>query len=173
MNKRITFFVLLIGISLACSFLSPVPPSEAGNVEMVAGDDTEMNAAILEAQETLPLFIQAFQNPKSTQTYFGIKAKFPYGDGDSAEHLWLSDLSYKNNLFIGVVGNEPVYVKTIQMGDQISVSIADISDWMIIEENRLLGGFTIHALRNNLTPSEREKFDNELGFIISDEPELP
>lgn len=173
MRKKLFFLVLMSTALLACNIFSQVPPGEVGNVENVSTDDSEMNAAIQQAQNTLPLFIEAFQSPKSTQSYFSIKARFPYGTGDDAEHMWIDDLSFNENQFEGIVSNEPVYVHDIQVGDRITVEIADVTDWMIVDDDLLLGGFTIHVLRNRMTTSEREEFDRDFGLIIPDEPALP
>ena len=58
-------------------------------------DDPEMNAAIEKAQETLPIFIQTFQDPSPTMTDFSLKVKFPYGDEDGVEHIWMGELEYQ------------------------------------------------------------------------------
>ena len=139
----------------------------------MSADDPDMNVAIQRAQETLPLFIAAFRSPKPTQTDFSIKVKFPYGDDDSIEHMWVSELTLSSDRFEGVLGNEPVYVKDVHLGDRLTVEMKDISDWMIIDGDRMLGGFTLHVLRNNMTESEREVFDSEFGFAIPDSPALP
>jgi uncharacterized protein YegJ (DUF2314 family) len=88
--------------------------------------------------------------------------------------LWISNLSLSiDNHFKGIVGNDPVYVKNIKMGDTVSVETENISDWMIIDNGKLLGGFTIYVLRNNLSENERKQFDAEKGFEMGNEPSLP
>ncbi len=170
MQKRLTFLALTCMFILSCSISSL---REIGNVKNVSTDDVEMNAAIKRAQDTLPLFIRAFQSPTPTQKKFLIKAEFPYGGANDAEYIWLNNLSYEGNQFEGNVGNEPIYVLNIKLGDRVTVSTSRISDWMIIDDNRLLGGFTIHVLRNRMTDAERKQFDADFGFIIPDEPALP
>jgi uncharacterized protein YegJ (DUF2314 family) len=132
-----------------------------------------MKAAIQQARDTLPLFVKAYKSPTPTQTYFSIKARFPYGDDRNAEYMWISNLSLEESRFKGIMDNEPIYVNNIHLGDTVVVEMDDISDWMIIDNGRLLGGFTIHVLRNNMTDSEREQLDAELGFIMGDKPALP
>lgn len=44
--------------------------------------------------------------------------------------------------------------------------IFHISDWMIIEDNKLIGGYTIKNLRNKMTEEERKAFDGSFGVII-------
>jgi uncharacterized protein YegJ (DUF2314 family) len=172
-EMRRILFVLLLSIALtSCSALKEMFSGEAGNVKSVSSEDAEMNAAIQQAQDTLPLFITALQSPKPTQTQFLIKAKFPY-DHDGIEHMWISDGSFDGTQFEGVLANEPIDVKEIHLGDHVAIQKEEVSDWMIIDNGRLMGGFTIHVLRRRMTDSERAQFDSESGFIIGDAPELP
>jgi uncharacterized protein YegJ (DUF2314 family) len=48
-----------------------------------------------------------------------------------------------------------------------------VSDWVLYDGNRLLGGFTILVLRSRMTAEEREQFDADLGYEIGDHPALP
>lgn len=173
MRIKLYVLVLISTVFLSCSIFSRLPPGESGNIESVSNDDIEMNTAIQKAQETLPSFIQAFQSPTRTQTDFLIKARFPYGNGNDAEHIWIGDLSYKNNQFEGFLVNEPIYLQNIKLGDKVTVQISDISDWMIIDDNKLFGGYTIHVLRNRMTKSEQEQFNQDFGVVIPDEPAVP
>ena len=172
--KRFLFIISIIATALlSCNIFSSPAIGEIGNVENVASDDALMNSAIQRAQETLPLFIVAFQSPKPTQTYFSIKAKFPYGDAGAAEHIWLGDISFTEEKFEGVLENEPIYIHNLKIGERITVKITDVTDWMIIDGEQLVGGFTIHVLRNQMTEKERYQFDNEFGVAIPDTPTLP
>jgi len=132
-----------------------------------------MNAAIQQAQDTLPLFIAALQSPTPTQPFFLIKTRFPFGSENEVEHMWVSDISYNGTQFEGVLANEPIFVQGIHLSDHVVVRIENVSDWMIIDNGRLLGGFTIYVLRSRMTDSEREQFDNDSEYIIGDYPLLP
>lgn len=168
-NKKYPFIVLTLIFMLSCNIFSS---REVGNIETVNTDDIEMNEAIKNAQDTLPLFIEALQKPSSSQTDFLIKVKFPYGDGNG-EHIWVGELTYVEEMFQGIVVNEPIYVTQIRFGDEVNVKISDISDWMIFDDNKMLGGFTMHVLRNRMSDNERKQFDEGFGLIIPDEPALP
>jgi uncharacterized protein YegJ (DUF2314 family) len=139
----------------------------------VSSDDEVMNTAIQYAKESLPLFIAELIQPKPTQTYFSIKAMIPYGVGGSTEHIWLEDVTYSGSTFMGKLANEPVYVKGFHLHDQISIKPEFVSDWMIIDSGRLLGGFTLLVLLKNMTPDKKAEFQAASGFTFSDEAELP
>jgi uncharacterized protein YegJ (DUF2314 family) len=170
--RRIWIVFLICYAITSCTSVKAFFSGEAGNWSNVSYSDDEMNRAIQQAQATLPLFISALQAPTSTQTSFLIKAGFSY-DENSTEHMWISDISLKNNQFEGMLANEPIYVKNLRLGNYVAVQFDDVSDWQIIDTGRLVGGFTIYVLRSRMSESERRQFDSESGLIFSDSPLLP
>lgn len=135
----------------------------------VEGESEEkMNQAIAQSRKEIGTFIEALANPKASQTYFSIKKPFPWQDGNvtSHEHIWLSDVSFRDGQFHGRVGNEPVDVKGLKLGDEAVVSKEEASDWMIIEDGTLIGGYTIIALRDAMPPEERKEFDAHFPYKI-------
>jgi uncharacterized protein YegJ (DUF2314 family) len=128
-----------------------------------------MNAAIEKAQATLDQFLTALASPKPSQTYFSVKARFPYPNGSggtSYEHIWLDNVSYTDGQFSGLIGNEPVEVTSLHLAQKVTVPKADITDWFIIDNNHMLGGYTVRVLRDRMTNDERQKFDQEWGVVI-------
>ncbi len=170
MRKKLILLVLICFVTISCGLFSSGKNDPVINV---AEDDAEMNNAIAKAQEALPLFIKAFQSPSPTQTDFSIKVRFPYGTDGAAEHIWIGELTYNNDQFEGTIGNDPEYVTGLKYGDHVTIKTSDITDWMIIDGGKMLGGFTYHVLRNRMSESEREQSDKELYFTIPDEPALP
>ena len=134
------------------------------DVHMVSDEDPEMNSAMEQARESVTTFITSLQNPGQNQTYFSVKAKIV--DGEHTEHIWLYDVTYDGNQFLGKIGNRPLNVKNVSLGDEIALVPAEISDWMIVEDNKLVGGYTLRVLRNRLSGEERKKFDERLPFTI-------
>ncbi len=172
--KRILIIItLLSSIFASCTFPQLSTAQEDDNVVSVSNDDIEMNHAIKNAQDSLPQFITAFISPTGSQTYFSIKGMFRFGYPDDIEHMWVSDLSFHETHFIGFLGNDPVFVEDLKYGDQVKVSLDQISDWMIVDGETLLGGFTIHVLRNKMSLEEKNQFDESIGLTIPDEPLLP
>ena len=117
-----------------------------------------------QARAAVTTFITSLQNPGQNQTYFSVKAKIV--DGDHSEHIWLYDVSYDGNQFLGKIGNNPLNVKNVSLGDEIELIPSEISDWMIVEDNKLVGGYTLRVLRDRLSGEERKKFDESLPFTI-------
>ena len=53
----------------------------------------------------------------------------------------------RRHSFQGTVNNEPEKVKTVKMGQKVTVA-AKISDWMYVENRKLVGGYTMRVLRS-------------------------
>ncbi|RZK21726.1 MAG: DUF2314 domain-containing protein [Pedobacter sp.] len=133
----------------------------------VSNEDERMNWAIEKANLTLWYFEQSLENPQSYQVYFSIKVKII--DGENGEHIWLTEPHFdaEGNLY-GTVGNEPVDVTTVKLNQKIGIDRNLISDWMILENGRLIGGYTIRAIRDGIPNEEKSAFDSGIGLYIDE-----
>ena len=133
-------------------------------------ENERMNWAMEKSRLTLHYFKECVKTPKDGQQYFSIKARIE--DNEKTEHIWLMEPDFDNegNIY-GIVGNEPIDVKNVTIDEKIGISFDYVSDWMIIENGRLIGGYTIRAIRDVLTGSELENFDKNLGGMSIDEGE--
>ena len=131
-------------------------------------EDEKMNWAMDKSRLTLHYFKKSLQNPNPAQQYFSVKVKIE--DAGKIEHIWLIEPSFDQdgNLF-GVVGNEPIDVKNIKLNQKIGIEENLVSDWMILENGRLIGGYTLRAIRDNLSGQALQNFDKGLGGIIVDD----
>ncbi|RZJ65706.1 MAG: DUF2314 domain-containing protein [Flavobacterium sp.] len=133
----------------------------------IPNEDERMNWAIEKANLTLWYFEESLKNPQEHQSYFSVKVKIM--DGEIGEHIWLTSPHFdaEGNLF-GIVGNDPVDVKTVKLDQEIGVNRDFISDWMIIEGGRLVGGYTLRAIRDGIPDAEKEAFDQSIGMYIDE-----
>jgi len=133
----------------------------------VPSEDERMNWAIEKANLTLWYFEESLKNQQPHQNYFSIKVLIT--DGDEGEHIWLTDPHFddEGNLF-GTVGNEPVNIRSVKFNQKIGIRRDLISDWMIIENGRLIGGYTIRAIRDGIAEKEKAAFDNSIGLYIDE-----
>ena len=131
----------------------------------VASEDERMKWGIEKANHTLHHFEKCLSAPAPNQQYFSIKIRLE--DQGKVEHLWLSEPSFdeEGNLF-GVVSNEPIDVKTVKFNQKIGIDRGKVSDWMIIENGRLIGGYTIRAIRDGLSGDALKQFDMSLGLSL-------
>lgn len=113
-------------------------------VSQTASDDPEMKAAIKKAQDTLDDFIEELGKPGDR--YFSIKIAMPNSE-DSIEHIWAEDVVYKDGEFKAKLANEPLQLPGMKLGDPVEATRDKISDWMIMDGDRMIGGYTAKLLR--------------------------
>ncbi len=159
---------LLVAVVLISSLLAACGPTSR-----VSSTDADMNAAMQQAQKSLPSFIKALQSPSPTQSEFALKARFPYNSGKDAEYMWVNQLTYANGKFQGVLDSTPQHATNMKAGQHVTVETPDVADWVIIDAGRLLGGYTIIAVRNRMTPGDKLAFDSQFQFAIPDQPAVP
>lgn len=145
------------------------PARTMSKVDHIKVDDAArqaMDAAILKARAQIDVFVHALEAPSSEPKYFSVKKRFTYtNDGHTTtEDIWLAKVVYSDGVFVGYVANEPVYVKDIKVGDKATVAKAEAMDWMIIENGRLIGGYTIRVLRDLMPEKERAEFEKSVPF---------
>jgi uncharacterized protein YegJ (DUF2314 family) len=134
----------------------------ADKVTKVADDDPRMNVAMDKARSTVSSFIAALHSPGPGQSGFTVKMAFT--EGSNTDHIWLAPVSYDGKSLHGTVSNVPTTVKSVEMGQQAAVLPSKISDWMYLENGKVVGGHTIRVLRDTLSPSERADFDKKVQF---------
>ena len=130
----------------------------------VRNEDERMNWGIEKAKLTLNYFRTCLQKPKPGQGYFSVKVRFE--DRGMVEHIWLNNPHFDEdgNLF-GVVGNQPRDVQNVKLNQKVGVDDSMVSDWMIVQNGILIGGYTIRAIRDGLPAAKRPNFDKSLGGI--------
>jgi uncharacterized protein YegJ (DUF2314 family) len=126
--------------------------------------DPEMDKAIANAPTTVQKFIDALKSPQPNQKSFAIKKGFK--QGAMTEYMWLTDVTYDGTNFRGVLNNDPVDVKNVKIGDALNVSPQEISDWMYVENGKLVGGYTLRVLFNRESPAGKKKLLEDTGFTI-------
>lgn len=154
--------VLVIFCFASCKNSEKVERENEPTIYKVEKDDQEMSEAIKKANQTLSDFNSALLNPKIEVK--SLKVKFETSNGN--EHIWLSNIEYKNGKYWGILDNEPEYITEYKIGDKIEVDNSKISDWMYLENGKLFGGYTIKLLRSRMTDNEKKQFDVESGMQI-------
>lgn len=151
---------------LACQYDPKVVKRDGQpDISLLAGDDSEMNNAIKLANKTLDKFDLALHSNDTTLRMLAIKVRFATPDG-GGEHMWLSDITTKDNQYYGVIANVPFSTREVKVGDTIMVPKAQISDWKYIQNGKLIGGYTIRVSRNQLSEADKKVFDQENGYDV-------
>lgn len=133
---------------------------ETSNVVNVKSSDSAMNQAMAQAQIDLPVFKKALTSNNPNYSYFAIKQRFDTPD-QGGEHMWVSDITFKDGLYYGVLDVVPVEVPKLKIGDSITINLADISDWMFIDKDTIRGAYTTKVMRAMMSEEERAQMDEQ------------
>jgi uncharacterized protein YegJ (DUF2314 family) len=119
----------------------------------VRAADAEMNAAIAHARDTLPTFWASCDAPKPTEIGHALKVRFDVG----AEVEYMSDVKkLSDGSYSGRFANEPSDLLGKNIGDQVKFKQIDISDWMFMRNEKVVGGETIKALLKSMPKEEAD-----------------
>ena len=121
----------------------------------VRAADAEMNAATAHARDTLPTFWASYDAPKPTESGHCLKVRFT-GDG-YVEHIWMADLEkLPDGNYSGRFSNGPTNLPGKDIGDQAEFEHADISDWMFMRNEKIVGGETIKLLLKSMPKEDAD-----------------
>lgn len=98
-------------LMLSLLFFTTAGFSEVSDTLVTGGYDKQaMSDAIKHARKETDKFIEVM-NKKDADT-FAVKA--PITDHGRTEHFWLTDVTYSNGMFIGVISNDPGIVTNVE-----------------------------------------------------------
>lgn len=150
-------------IILPClGFLSCTSGESKPNVVRFSNDDPEMRAAIDSARATVGFFLKRFADPPPSQTYASVKLRF--GDSTLGEHIWLDSVRFDGHLLHGQLNEDAVAFPDLKAGQWVSGTPDEISDWMIVDDGILCGGFTTRVVSERMSDAERAESDSALAW---------
>ena len=152
------FFLSILGL-VAGIFFHWVPSLftgriRCGSVVMVKDDDAEMQRAIDEAKENMPVFFAAFEDRSGKYSGFALKQQIV--DENGSEHVWLTDIEKETNTWCGVIANQPHRVECVEAGQKIALDLSKVTDWGFWQGDDPKGFYTSRALHENLSRKEKK-----------------
>jgi uncharacterized protein YegJ (DUF2314 family) len=153
------FILTLCVLTFACA---PAPAATPTTL----GTDAELEAAIQQARDSLGKFIEKIRIPHADRTFVAVKVRFT-PPGESPQDIWVDEVTYSNGAFRGMMGDDIPSLK-LEAGEKITIDEEDIVDWMIVEDGKLIGGYTIRLAVQRMSPEERERFLETLDYSIED-----
>ena len=124
-------------------------------VTVRSGSD-DVAAAIARARSEPPSVLQRFIAGELHDASFTVKV--PITDGEFTEHSWVSDTTYGDGRFSGIIDADPQSVSTVKRGDRWTASVEDVTDWMYAANQKMHGNYTLRALLPKLPPDEAAKY---------------
>jgi uncharacterized protein YegJ (DUF2314 family) len=117
----------------------------------------ELTQITRQARETLPEFIEKFNNPGADEGNFQVKYPFAADQesGFSYEHIWLRDIRAEAGVYYGTISNWPCYCSGLALDTEVPFLIENISDWMYTRGEEIIGGRSIKFLIEGIPDSDR------------------
>ena len=148
-------------------------PQVGGLFMAISQNDADFQLAYAQAAATVPQFIEHLQH--SGNAFYCAKLRFR--DPDQSERLgenrflflWLNAVHYHaaERLFSGAFFEVPPELqKWHQVGQRLAFDPEDIFDWMVLQDGRLHGGFTLRVARSKRPEAERESYDRYVGVAV-------
>jgi uncharacterized protein YegJ (DUF2314 family) len=164
---RSLILIFLVGILSACSKSSPSDNSteSAENYKHVSAQDIGINTAITTAKRTSNNFFQAFCHPKPSFHKFSVKKLYPAKYG-SSEAIWIGELKQVGDHLEGRITNTPFDTTEVKFDQTVTVKVSEIVDWMYLDGNNLIGGYTIRFFYDQMSEHEKKRFLNQNGYVI-------
>lgn len=146
----------------------PAKPESEPSTVSFDSDDPEVNAAVEKARATVDRFVRAFNNPCALCHAFSVKKAYDTRSG-SREHIWIEVTSIEGDTYHGTIANDPVDIPDLALGDEVSGSLAEISDWLYQVRDTMAGGFTVRvAVERAKAEGDTETYK---GFKFLPEPQ--
>lgn len=153
------FLALLAVPLLVCAVPTSVALAQNADADPtvpIDADDPAMDAAIAEAQRTLPEFLAVLDRPPAGAGDFVIK--FPLGGW---EHIWVDNLRHQGDTITGRLANAPEQ-EGHRLGERVTVPLSEISDWAYRAPDGVMQG---HRTTRVLLP----QFPEDLAAAIIDD----
>lgn len=152
-------------------------------VFMFGGDDPEMLAASERARATFKYFWREMTWERRrivpALDVACVKAAFTDPPGarrdegqPEAEHMWIDNVDFDGKLITGNLLNSPNWLKSINEGDEVSIPLDHLTDWMYVSLGDVYGGFTVNLIRSRMDKRERKQHDEAWGLKFGDPSQI-
>jgi uncharacterized protein YegJ (DUF2314 family) len=155
----VKIYVISISALLTFSALAKAPDDQ--NI-LINSNEAEMVAAIQQAQSSLGEFLEIVAKPPKGASEFRLKVRIT--DSYGTEHFWVMPFKATGSGFVGILADEPEYVKSVKYGQKITFTRSDITDWGYKLNGKQKGSFTVCVLFKHMPADEVEQYRKEYGF---------
>jgi uncharacterized protein YegJ (DUF2314 family) len=150
-------FIIVCVIILLSSCYKPatdVSPSPAIEIEH---SDKEIERIAENARRALPTFFRNLTRPEAGANNFFVKYPLTADDGNSTEQVWLGSIRVKDGICYGVLANATSLLNNKKKGGTIVIDTDKITDWMYIQDGKIIGGRSIKYLLEKIPEAQRSK----------------
>jgi len=123
--------------------------------------DPAHRRAIEEAKRSLGEFRKLCELSNQSGALVFVKAEIHEGDHHAL--LWFSNACPVENGFKADIFEVPSEFRSLKAGQRVEIRVEDVMDWMVNDDGRLQGGFSLRYQRERLAPEKRGQFDIRIG----------
>lgn len=89
-------------------------------------------------------------------------------DSSEIEHMWFNENDFDGENVSGVLLNSPNNLTSLKAGDEVSVPLEEISDWMYASMGIVYGAYSVNLMRSRMGKQERKEHDEAWGLDFGD-----
>lgn len=145
--------------------------SEDNPIIFHEGDDPELLQASQQARDTFRFFWNQvaldFNRIIPALELACVKAPFSDDATDPqspVEHMWVDQVNFDGLNIYGVLLNAPSSLTYWTQGDEVQVSLDELSDWLCVLDGNVYGGHTIQVTRGRMEVAQRQNYDRAWGL---------
>lgn len=112
----------------------------------VPSDDPAMIQAVEECRARFPEFVTAFEARDTADKEVPFMIKAPFTENDNTEFMWVEVTAIENDKIYGTLANEPANLPRWKEGDRVTVPVAELNDFLFMQNNEPVGGFTLKVI---------------------------
>lgn len=127
----------------------------------VRSSDPAYQQTILDAQESIEQFRAMLPSDGTPRPDALIKTKLV--DGDNSAFMWLNNTATEGDNFTAELFEVPDTLPNFTIGVRYVVTLEELMDWMVNENGRLTGGFSLRYNRARMSDADKLDFDQHIG----------
>lgn len=127
----------------------------------VRSSDPAYQQTILDAQESIEQFRAMLPSDGTPRPDALIKTKLV--DGDNSAFMWLYNTATEGDNFTAELFEVPDTLPNFTIGVRHVVTLEELMDWMVNENGRLTGGFSLRYNRARMSDADKLDFDQHIG----------
>ena len=127
----------------------------------VEQSDEEIERIAENAKRALPIFFRNLARPEKGANNFYVKYPLSSDDGNVEpkvrEQVWLGSIRFKDGLYYGSLANAARHAGGKKKGKAITFDPEAITDWMYIQDGKIVGGRSIKYLLEKIPEEKRNE----------------
>jgi len=130
----------------------------------VEQSDKELERIADNARRALPTFFRNLIRPEEGANNFYIK--YPLSDDDgNIEQVWLGSIHLNGGIYFGRLANTTKRMETRKNGS-IIIDTDKITDWMYIQDGKIIGGRSIKYLLEKIPELQRSEEQKKILLML-------